>query len=118
MAKRAITIPAFFSPTGDQARAVTVTFQLVNYAQANVIGFHAGDGITASESFLVNGDAYEIEIPINDDITPDQTRWKITITAGSETFGPYYREIAAGIVDPETPEVPAAPLTLEALVLI
>lgn len=117
MAKREITIPAFFSPSGTTARAVTVTFQLVGFQHESVFGFHAGDGITAPEAFAVNGEAYDIEIPMNDDITPEDTRWKITIQAGAESFGPYYREISAAVVDPENPTAPVLPLTLDELIL-
>lgn len=99
MARRTISIPAGFAPDGVGTSLFELRVQLVNATTLRpVIGVDDDLGqLTVCESSArLTGEAIDIELSINDDITPSGTQYRVTMSADGRVYQSYFRELEAG----------------------
>lgn len=95
MTKRVVTIPPFFQPGGVDSVITSVSFELVDSANARVVGF-TDQGIVEPELVSVNGEAVVVALDVSSTILPNGTKWKVRIKAGRKNYGPWYCTLGAG----------------------
>lgn len=94
MSRRTLVIPPGFRPDGVDTEVVALSIQLVK-GTSPVIGYHDEQLVVGASAASMDGESAEMDIPVNEDVSPIGTRWKVLLTTAGKTYK-YFAAMPAG----------------------
>lgn len=97
MATRTVLIPAYYDPSGLNAVAVVVRFDLVDATgRRQVVGYESSQGILSSADVTVDGTESSIDLAVSEDINPAGTQWRVKVLVAEKVIAMHLITLAAG----------------------